>query len=101
MGTPSCSEVVGLALFSVAVVSTFHTAARPLIPNVRPLNCAFCMALWVSMALAARLWSVEALAAIPVAGFFAVVAAGMWPWAFYWVPVPPPRLASPEQTGTL
>jgi hypothetical protein len=48
------------------------------------------------MGIAARLWSVEALLAIPIAGFFAAVAAGLWPWAFYSTPVEPPQLASPE-----
>ncbi len=84
---PDASTVAGLAGFSVAVVSFAHTAARPIIQDVRPLNCAFCMATWLSLGLAAHLWTIEALVAVPVAGFFAVVAVGLWPWAFYSAPV--------------
>ena len=83
MGLPCFPDVAGLALFSVAVVSFVHTVARPVIPDVRPLNCAFCLVTWLSLGLAAHLWTVEALAAVPVAGFLAVIAVGLWPWAFY------------------
>jgi hypothetical protein len=87
MATPSCSDVALVALLVVSSVSVVHTAARPIIPNVRPLNCAFCLSLWVALGAAAGLWTLEALLAIPVAGFLAVIASGQWPWAFYAVPV--------------
>jgi len=97
MATPSCSDVFLLAFLAVSSVSVFHTAARPLIPDVRPLNCAFCLSLWVSMGITAALWNVEALLAVPVAGFMAAISAGQWPWAFYSVTVEEaPQLASPE-----
>lgn len=83
MVMPSCSEVLFLALLSISSVSVVHTAARPLIPNVQPLNCGFCMSVWVALGIAAGLWTLEALLAVPFTGFFAVVASGQWPWAFY------------------
>jgi hypothetical protein len=83
MATPSCPDVVLLALTAVSCVSVVHTTVRPIIPDIRPLNCAFCLTLWVASGIAAHLWTLEALWAIPLAGFFAVIAAGQWPWAFY------------------
>lgn len=102
MATPSCSEVLVLALLAVSSVSVFHTVGRPIIPDHRPLNCAFCLTLWFSLALAANQWTLEAVWAIPVAGFFALVAAGQWPWAFYSAPVlaePAVPVAEANQPG--
>lgn len=104
MATPSCPEVILLALMAVSCVSVVQTAARPIIPDIRPLNCAFCMTLWVALGIAARLWTLEAVWAIPLAGFLAVLAAGQWPWAFYTTvvmaePVAAVLVAEPNQPG--
>lgn len=59
------------------------------------------MALWVASGLAARLWTLEAVWAIPIAGFLAALAAGQWPWAFYTTaePVAAVPVAEPNQPG--
>jgi hypothetical protein len=83
MASPSCPEIALIAIVAVASVSVLHTVLRPWIPDIRPLNCSVCLSLWIAIGVACKLWSLEALLAIPVTGFFAVVAAGLWPWAFY------------------
>lgn len=83
MALPSCSDVGLLAVAAVATVSTLHTTLRPWIPDVRPLNCGFCLSMWIALGTACVLRTPESVFAIPVTGFLAVVAAGLWPWAFY------------------
>lgn len=99
MATLSCSEPVFLALVVVSSVSVAHTAFRPLIPDVRPLNCAFCMACWAALGVAAALWTWEAVLAVPLAGFLAAVASGLWPWAFYSAVVEPTPQLDPQEPG--
>lgn len=83
MVLPSSSDVALLAVTAVSIVSTLHTVLRPLIPDVQPLNCGFCLSMWLAIGFACWQRTPEAVCAIPVTGFFALIAVGLWPWAFY------------------